>query len=86
MGIRAQCGATSSTFPLGTGHAAHNFSRAIAWPLVVPQKTVNEIHARGGSLNRPGPEIAGGMLFVESGYAANGMPGNVLLAFSIDRR
>ena len=28
--------------------------------------------------------LAGGMLFVESGYAANGMPGNVLLAFSID--
>jgi polyvinyl alcohol dehydrogenase (cytochrome) len=51
---------------------------------VGPQKTVNEIPARGGSLNGPGPAIAGGMLFVESGYAANGMPGNVLLAFSID--
>jgi polyvinyl alcohol dehydrogenase (cytochrome) len=48
------------------------------------QKTVNEVPARGGSLNGPGPAIAGGMLFVESGYAANGMPGNVLLAFSID--
>jgi polyvinyl alcohol dehydrogenase (cytochrome) len=53
---------------------------------VGPQKTVNEIPARGGSLNGPGPAIAGGMLFVESGYAANGMPGNVLLAFSIDGR
>jgi len=51
---------------------------------VGPQKTVNEIPARGGSLNGPGPAIAGGMLFVESGYAANGMPGNVLLAFSPD--
>lgn len=48
------------------------------------QKAVNEVPARGGSLNGPGPAIAGGMLFVESGYAANGMPGNVLLAFSID--
>jgi polyvinyl alcohol dehydrogenase (cytochrome) len=48
------------------------------------QKTINEVPARGGSLNGPGPAIAGGMLFVESGYAANGMPGNVLLAFSVD--
>ena len=33
----------------------------------------------------PGPAIAGGMLFVNSGYArAGGMPGNVLLAFSVD--
>jgi len=32
-----------------------------------------------------GPAIAGGMLFVNSGYArAGGMPGNVLLAFSVD--
>jgi polyvinyl alcohol dehydrogenase (cytochrome) len=53
---------------------------------VGPQKTVNEVPARGGSLNGPGPAIAGGMLFVESGYAANGMPGNVLMAFSIDGR
>jgi polyvinyl alcohol dehydrogenase (cytochrome) len=48
------------------------------------QKTVNEVPGRGGSLNGPGPAIAGGMVFVESGYAANGMPGNVLLAFSVD--
>ncbi len=44
----------------------------------------NEIPARGGSLNGLGPAIAGGMVFVESGYAANGIPGNVLLAFSVD--
>jgi polyvinyl alcohol dehydrogenase (cytochrome) len=59
---------------------------AIVWDFdtVGPKKTVNEVPARGGSLNGPGPAIAGGMLFVESGYAANGMPGNVLLAFSVD--
>jgi polyvinyl alcohol dehydrogenase (cytochrome) len=51
---------------------------------VGPQKTINEVPGRGGSLNGPGPAIAGGMVFVESGYAANGMPGNVLLAFSVD--
>jgi polyvinyl alcohol dehydrogenase (cytochrome) len=58
----------------------------ILWDVdtVGAQKTINEVPARGGSLNGPGPAIAGGMLFVESGYAANGMPGNVLLAFSVD--
>jgi polyvinyl alcohol dehydrogenase (cytochrome) len=59
---------------------------AIVWDFdtVGSKKTVNEVPARGGSLNGPGPAIAGGMLFVESGYAANGIPGNVLLAFSVD--
>ena len=46
--------------------------------------TVNKVPARGGSLNGPGPAIAGGMLFVNSGYANNGIPGNVFLAFSVD--
>ncbi|MBV8773965.1 MAG: PQQ-binding-like beta-propeller repeat protein, partial [Deltaproteobacteria bacterium] len=48
-------------------------------------KTTNKITARGGSLDGPGggPTIAGGMLFVGSGYSLwGGMPGNVLLAFS----
>jgi polyvinyl alcohol dehydrogenase (cytochrome) len=47
-------------------------------------ETVNKVPARGGSLNGPGPAIAGGMLFVSSGYATNGTPGNVLLAFSVE--
>jgi len=48
-------------------------------------KTVNEVPARGGSFDGPGPAIANGMMFVSSGYArAGGIPGNVLLAFSID--
>lgn len=46
-------------------------------------KTVDGIKARGGSLNKNGPVIAGGMLYVESGNFT-GMPGNVLLAFSVD--
>jgi polyvinyl alcohol dehydrogenase (cytochrome) len=47
--------------------------------------TVNRIQARGGSMNGPGATIAGGMLFVSSGYSSLGfMPGNVLLAFSVD--
>jgi len=52
---------------------------------VGPYKTVNEVPARGGSFDGPGPAIAGGMVFVSSGYArAGGIPGNVLLAFSVD--
>jgi polyvinyl alcohol dehydrogenase (cytochrome) len=48
-------------------------------------KTVNGVPAHGGSLYGPGAAIAGGMLFVNSGYAQwGGMPGNVLLAFSVD--
>ncbi len=47
--------------------------------------TVNGVPGRGGSLDGPGPAIAGGMLFTNSGYVNNGgMPGNVLLAFSVD--
>jgi polyvinyl alcohol dehydrogenase (cytochrome) len=48
-------------------------------------KTVNGVEGRGGSIDGPGPVIGGGMLFANSGYvAAGGMPGNVLLAFSVD--
>jgi polyvinyl alcohol dehydrogenase (cytochrome) len=48
-------------------------------------ETVNGVPARGGSLDGPGPVIAGGMLYVNSGYGAmGGIPGNVLLAFSVE--
>jgi polyvinyl alcohol dehydrogenase (cytochrome) len=47
--------------------------------------TVNGVSARGGSLNGPGATVAGGVLFVSSGYGSLGfMAGNVLLAFSVD--
>jgi polyvinyl alcohol dehydrogenase (cytochrome) len=50
-----------------------------------PYKTVNAVQANGGSLDGPGPVVVGGMMFVNSGYAfIGGMPGNVLLAYSID--
>jgi polyvinyl alcohol dehydrogenase (cytochrome) len=49
-------------------------------------ETVNGQKARGGSLDVTGPVIAGGMLYVNSGYGQwGGMPGNVLLAFSTDK-
>ncbi|PWT99778.1 MAG: cytochrome C oxidase Cbb3 [Terriglobia bacterium] len=48
-------------------------------------QTINGVEARGGSIDGPGPAIAGGMLFATSGYVtAGGAPGNVLLAFSVD--
>src|SRR5881409_1404367 len=48
-------------------------------------QTVNGVRATGGSLNGPGAVIVGGMLFVNSGYARLGsIPGNVLVAFSVD--
>jgi polyvinyl alcohol dehydrogenase (cytochrome) len=48
-------------------------------------KTVNGVPGHGGALDVAGPVAAGGMLFTVSGYPARGgMPGNVLLAFSLE--
>ena len=48
-------------------------------------ETVNGQKAQGGSLDVAGPVVAGGMLYVTSGYGQwGGMPGNVLLAFSAE--
>jgi polyvinyl alcohol dehydrogenase (cytochrome) len=44
--------------------------------------TVNGEQGKGGSINGPGPAIAGGMLFVSSGYSFLARGGNVLLAFA----
>jgi polyvinyl alcohol dehydrogenase (cytochrome) len=44
--------------------------------------TVNGVKAKGGSMNGPAPVVAGGMVYVSSGYGMFGLrPGNVLLAF-----
>jgi polyvinyl alcohol dehydrogenase (cytochrome) len=49
-----------------------------------PFDTVNGVLARGGSIDGDGPVIAGGRVYITSGYGRNGgMPGNVLLAFAI---
>jgi polyvinyl alcohol dehydrogenase (cytochrome) len=48
-------------------------------------ETVNGVKAKGGAFDVAGPVIAHRMLFAGSGYAQwGGMPGNVLLAFSLD--
>jgi polyvinyl alcohol dehydrogenase (cytochrome) len=47
--------------------------------------TVNGKPARGGSIDATGAAVAGGLVFVNSGYNQfGGMPGNVLLAFSVN--
>jgi polyvinyl alcohol dehydrogenase (cytochrome) len=46
-------------------------------------ETVNGVPARGGAIDGGGAAIAGGMVFVDSGYGSIfGLPGNVLLAFA----
>ena len=48
-------------------------------------KTVNGVPGKGGSMGGPGPTVAGGMLYVGSGYIfGGGNVGNVLLAFSAE--
>ncbi len=48
-------------------------------------QTVNGVEARGGSLDGPGAVVVNGMVYVNSGYGAmGGIPGNALLAFSVD--
>jgi polyvinyl alcohol dehydrogenase (cytochrome) len=58
----------------------------IVWDYNTVQQytTVNGVAAKGGSMGAPGPAVAGGMLFVGTGYIGvmGGMPGNALLAFA----
>jgi len=59
----------------------------IVWDFNTVQdyQTVNGVAGKGGSLDSAGPTIANGMVFTNSGYGMwLGMPGNVLLAFSVD--
>lgn len=49
-------------------------------------QTVNGVEGKGGSLDGAAPVVADGMLFVNSGYGQFGeMPGNVLLAFDVEK-
>lgn len=60
---------------------------AIIWEFDTNREftTVNGVAARGASINGPGPVVAGGMVYVNSGYGAlGGRPGNVLLAFGVE--
>lgn len=48
-------------------------------------RAVNGGSAHGGSMDAAGPAVVNGMVFANSGYGQwGGMPGNVLLAFSVN--
>ena len=48
-------------------------------------RTVDGVAARGGSIDGPGAVVVGGVVYVSSGYGFFGtLPGNVLLAYSVD--
>ena len=60
---------------------------AIVWTFDTNREfeTVNGVPAKGGAMDGPGPVVAGGMVYVLSGYVSLiGRPGNVLLAFGVD--
>jgi polyvinyl alcohol dehydrogenase (cytochrome) len=88
----AQSGAVTATsdFVLSgavDGHlrAYSSSSGAVIWDFdtAMPFTTVNGVKANGGSLDSAGATIAGGMIFVGSGYGLyGGQAGNVLIAFA----
>jgi polyvinyl alcohol dehydrogenase (cytochrome) len=48
-------------------------------------ETINGVPGKGASMIGPGPVVANGMVFVNSGYGGfGGRPGNVLLAFGVE--
>jgi polyvinyl alcohol dehydrogenase (cytochrome) len=61
------------------GHALWHFDTAREF------QTVNGVRASGGNMSSAGPVVAGGMVFVPSGYSdlGSGVRGNVLLAFGV---
>ena len=59
----------------------------VVWDYNADQEyeSTNGVKTRGGSFDGPGPTIAGGMMYVNSGYGFwGGMPGNALIAFSVN--
>lgn len=71
---------TMRAFSTEDGHVLWDYNTVREYP------TVNGVAAKGGSMGAPGPTVAGGMLFVGTGYIGvmGGMPGNALLAFSAE--
>jgi polyvinyl alcohol dehydrogenase (cytochrome) len=65
-------------YQMTTGKIIWDFDAVQSFP------TTNGIPASGGSFSSTGPTIVDGMLYVNSGYGGQGMPGNALLAFSVN--
>lgn len=73
----------------GSGGTVHAYATATGksiWSFDTNRRfdTVNDVEAKGGNLSSAGPIVAGGMVFMTSGYSdlGGGNRGNVLLAFS----
>ena len=61
------------------GHVIWDFDTAQSFT------SVNGVPAVGGSLDNGGVTVAGGMVYVNSGYGRiAGQPGNLLLAFGVE--
>jgi polyvinyl alcohol dehydrogenase (cytochrome) len=71
----------------GTLHAYSTADGKGLWQFDTAREfeTVNGVAAKGGTMSSAGPVVAGGMVFVTSGYSdlGGGVRGNVLLAFGI---
>jgi polyvinyl alcohol dehydrogenase (cytochrome) len=72
----------------GKLHALSATDGSILWEFDTARSfdTVNKVaDAHGGAISSVGPVIAGGMLYIGSGYGVGGGPfGNVLLAFGVE--
>jgi len=70
----------------GMFYALSTVDGHIVWQFDTAQefKTVNQVAAQGGTMGSAGPTVAGGMLFVGSGYSfgSGDRNGNVILAFA----
>lgn len=70
----------------GTVYAYSTADGRVLWSFDTDRAfdTVNGVAAEGGNINAAGPVVAGGMVFVPSGYSdlGGGNRGNVLLAFA----
>ena len=70
----------------GTAYAFSLADGAVLWTYdtVREYESVNGVDAHGGAIDNAGIQVAGDIVFVQSGYARFGqMPGNVLLAFRL---
>lgn len=71
----------------GKLHALNTADGKVVWEYDTAHsfETVNKVPAKGGAISSIGPTVAGGMLFIGSGYAVTGSnSGNVLLAFAAE--
>jgi polyvinyl alcohol dehydrogenase (cytochrome) len=71
----------------GKLHALNTTDGKVIWEYDTAHSfdTVNKVPAKGGAISSIGPTVAGGMLFIGSGYAVTGSnSGNVLLAFAAE--